>query len=138
MREIKTSDEWAFFLFFMGGILLILNAIAGLVIGIYEGEDILILGGTGFFVFANQLWGIITGAIINLVIGILSFFAGLKLFAKPFWNIMTKIDVALTSLILMLLGLATFTLGGLIIFSGGVFGFLYRLSVKGANNPKAK
>jgi hypothetical protein len=138
MKEIKTTVEWAFFLWFIGGIILVLNAIFGLIFTLIYKTQIPIVDGTGFFVFSWQTWGIIVGSIFNLIIGFLALFSGLKLFSKPFYNLLTKIDVAVVSLVMIFLGLGTFTIGGLLLFAGGIFGFLYRLSIEGANNKKAK
>ena len=140
MLEIKKTEDWAFFFFFVGGNMMIFNAIIGFIIAFVVGETMFFLDGFGFFKFlytAGTNWPLILGGILNIVFGIVALLAGLKIFVEPFWIFMTKIDLAITGLVLMILGIGSFTTGGLLLFIGGVYCFIYRLTVEGANDPKA-
>lgn len=138
MLELKKTEEWAFFFFFFGGNLLIFNAIIGLIVGLVENLSMFFLDGSGWFVFSGATWGLITGTVINMVFGILALLVGLKLFFLPFRNFLTKIDLALTGFIMMIIGFATFTTAGLILVVGGIYCFIYRFTIEGANNPKGQ
>ncbi|MGC9779031.1 MAG: hypothetical protein HZR80_07295 [Candidatus Heimdallarchaeota archaeon] len=139
MLEIKKTEEWAFFFFFIGGALLIANAIVGLIIGLIQTENLNFLDGIGFFVYAGySTWSTVVGAVVNILIGALALIAGLKIFINAIFNIMIKIDVAIVGLVLFILGIASFTLPGFLLVVGGIYCFVYRLTVDGANNPKAK
>lgn len=139
MLELKKTEEWAFFFFFFGGNLLIFNAIIGLIVGLVNNNlTMFFLDGSGWFVFAGATWGLITGTVINMVFGILALLVGLKLFFLPFRNFLTKLDLALTGFIIMLIGFASFTTAGLLLVVGGIYCFIYRFTVEGANNPKGQ
>ena len=140
MLEINKTDDWAFFFFFVGGIMMIFNAIVGFIIAFVEGSTMYFLDGFGLFAFISTSgsdWNLILGGIFNILIGIVAILVGLKLFLLPFRTFMTKIDLAITGLVLLILGAASFTTGGLMLFVGGIYCFIYRLTVEGANNPKA-
>lgn len=138
MLELKKTEDWAFFFFFFGGNLLIFNAIIGLIIGSTQSLYLYFLDGSGWFVFIGEPWAGYAGTIINMVFGILALLVGLKLFFKPFRDFLVKIDLALIGIILMIIGLASFTTAGLILVVGGIYCFIYRLTVEGANNPKGQ
>jgi hypothetical protein len=138
MLELKKTDEWAFFFFFFGGNLLIFNAIIGLIVGLTQRTTMTLLDGSGWFIFYTGNGGLIAGTIINMVFGILALLVGLKLFFVPFRNFITKIDLALTGFIMMLIGFASFTTAGFILVVGGIYCFIYRFTVEGANNPKGQ
>ncbi|MHA1555355.1 MAG: hypothetical protein ACTSPM_00315 [Candidatus Heimdallarchaeota archaeon] len=140
MLEINKTEDWAFFFFFVGGNMMIFNAIIGFIIAFVEGSTMYFLDGFGFFEFittSGSDWNLILGGIVTILIGIVAILAGLKIFLLPFRTFMTKIDLAITGLVLLILGAASFTTGGLLLFIGGVYCFIYRLTVEGANNPKA-
>ena len=140
MLSISKTEEWAFFFFFIGGNIIIFNAIVGFIVKFVAGPSMYFLDGFGLFDFAvtgvGVNWPFIVGGIINILIGIIALLAGLKIFVKVFYDFMIKIDVAVTGLVLMFLGLGTFTIGGLLLVVGGIYCFIFRLTVEGANNPK--
>ncbi|HUU79248.1 MAG TPA: hypothetical protein VMX55_12960 [candidate division Zixibacteria bacterium] len=142
MLEINKTEDWGFFFFFIGGNLIIFNAIIGFIIKFVEGSSMYFLDGFGLFDFvpagSSTNWPFILGGILNILVGIIALLAGLKIFTQVFYNIMTKIDVAITGLILMFLGLGSFTTGGLLLVIGGIYCFIFRLTVEGANNRKGK
>lgn len=138
MIEVKRTEDWAFFFLFFGGNLVIFNAIVGLIIALVQGNTMLFLDGLGYFEFIGAQWGLIVGGTLNIIIGILALLSGLKLFTTAFRNILTKIDVAIVGLVFIILGAGTFTTGGLILVVAGIYCFIYRLTIEGANNPKAK
>ena len=138
MLELNKTEDWGFFFFFFGGNLLLFNAILGMILGATLSLSLPFLDGSGWFYFAGATWGGYVGASINIVFGILAILVGLKLFIVPFRNFMTKIDVALTGFIMMIIGFASFTTAGLILVVGGVYCFIYRFTVEGANNPKGQ
>ena len=138
MLQINKKEEWAFFFLFIGGAMLIANAIVGLIIGLVVGDNLFFVDGIGFFVFGGPSNGFtIGGAVINILFGALALVAGLKIFVNAIFNIMIKIDVAIVGLVMLLLGLASFTLPGLLLVVGAIYCFIYRFTVEGANNPKA-
>ncbi|MCF2143472.1 MAG: hypothetical protein ACTSXO_00335 [Candidatus Heimdallarchaeota archaeon] len=139
MLELKKTEEWAFFFLFFGGILLVVNSILGAFIYAFSATNPLMpfLDGFGFFTFLTPNLHYI-GMALNIVIGLLAFFSGLKLFFKPFYNLLTKIDVAITGIIMIFLGIGSYTLVGLLLTVGGIYCFIYRLSVEGANNKTAR
>ena len=137
MLKLNKTEEWAFFFFFFGGNLLIFNAIMGLILGLVLSVNMAFLDGSGWFFFLGGNEGIIAGTIVNMVFGILALLVGLKLFFKPFRDFLIKLDLALIGLILMIIGFASCSTAGLILIVGGVYCFIYRLTVEGANNPKA-
>ena len=144
MLDVKKTEEWAFFFIFFGGILLAVNAIIGLILVIGIGvvplvhESFFFLDGLGLFVFVDEIWADILGGILNILVGLIGLICGLKLFLKPFFNFITKIDVAIIGLFMIFVGILTFTLPGLLLTVGGIYCFIYRLTVDGAKNPKAK
>lgn len=140
MLEIKKTEEWAFFFFFIGGNLMVFNTIVGFIIAFVEGSTMYFLDGFGFFEFittTGSSWNLILGGVLNIVFGILAILVGLKIFLEPFRLFLIKIDLAITGLVLMILGAISFTTGGLLLFIGGIYCFIYRLTVEGAKNPKA-
>lgn len=140
MLEINKTEDWAFFFFFVGGNMMIFNAIIGFIIAFVEGSTMYFLDGFGLFEFISTTgsdWNLILGGIITILIGLIAVLAGLKLFLKPFWTFMTKIDLAIVGLVLLIFGAGSFTTGGILLFIGGIYCFIYRLTVEGANNPKA-
>jgi len=139
MLELKKTEEWAFFFLFLGGILLVVNSIIGAFIYAFDGANPLMpfLDGFGFFTYVTPNLHYL-GMALNILFGLLAFFAGLKLFFKPFYNLLTKIDVAIVGLLMIFLGIGSFTLVGLFLTVGGIYCFIYRLSVEGANNRTAK
>lgn len=140
MLEINKTEDWAFFFFFVGGNMMVFNAIIGFIIAFVEGSTMYFLDGFGLFAFITTTgsdWNLILGGIITILIGIIAILIGLKLFLVPFRTFMTKIDLAITGLVLLILGAGSFSTGGLLLFIGGIYCFIYRLTVEGANNPKA-
>ncbi|NHJ32418.1 MAG: hypothetical protein FK732_06120 [Asgard group archaeon] len=137
--ELKKTEDWAFFFLFLGGILLIANAIFGFIVHYTTGLTAMhFLDGQGLFVFNVQDWAFPLGASINIVIGLLALFLGLKLFIVPFRNFITKIDIAIVGFVIFILGAISFSLPGGLLMVAGVYCILYRLTVTGANNPTAK
>ncbi|NHJ41026.1 MAG: hypothetical protein FK731_13425 [Asgard group archaeon] len=138
MLELNKTEEWAFFFLFIGGILVIVNALVGIIIFAVTTENMTFLDGFGLFSLTNEDTWLYVGASINIVIGLLALFFGLKLFIKPFWNIITKIDMIIVFLIMFIFGIGSFTLPGYLLVVGAVYCFLYRITPEGANNPKGK
>ena len=139
MLELKKTEEWAFFFLFIGGNLLIANAIFGIIIHYVTGlVEMHFLDGQGLFVFVGQNFAFPLGASLNILIGIFALLCGLKLFINPIRNFITKIDIALIGVIMFVLGAVSFSLPGGLLMVAGVYCFLYRLTVEGANNPTAK
>ena len=139
MLELKKTEDWAFFFLFFGGILLIANAIFGFIVHYTTGLTVMhFLDGQGLFVFNGQNFAFPLGASINIFIGLLALFLGLKLFFIPFRNFITKIDIAIIGFVIFILGAISFSLPGGLLMVAGVYCILYRLTVIGANNPTAK
>ncbi|TET29983.1 MAG: hypothetical protein E3J70_05760 [Candidatus Heimdallarchaeota archaeon] len=139
MLELKKTEEWAFFFLFIGGNLLIANAIIGIVVHYVTGQvEMHLLDGQGLFVFAVQNFAFPLGASLNIIIGILALLCGLKLFINPIRNFISKIDMAIIGIMMFILGAISFSLPGGLLMVAGVYCFLYRLTVQGANNPTAK
>ncbi|NHJ48237.1 MAG: hypothetical protein FK733_10665 [Asgard group archaeon] len=140
MLELKKTEEWAFFFLFIGGNLLIVNAIIGMIVyGVDTATDYIMpfLDGAGLFTFLDLPWFYI-GAAINILIGLLALFLGLKLFIKPFWNFITKIDLMIIALIMFILGIGSFSLPGYLFVVSAIYCVVYRTTPEGANNPKGK
>jgi len=139
MLELKKTEEWAFFFLFLGGILLIANAIFGFIVHYVTGlVDMHFLDGQGLFVFNVLDFAFPLGASINIIIGILALLCGLKLFIIPIRNFISKIDLAIIGFVIFILGAISFSLPGGLLMVAGVYCILYRLTVQGANNPTAK
>ena len=139
MLELKKTEDWAFFFLYFGGILLIANAIFGFIVHYTTGlTDMHFLDGQGLLVFGGQPFAFPLGASMNIIIGLLALFLGLKLFFVPFRNFISKIDLAIVGFIMFLLGAISFSLPGGLLMVAGVYCILYRLTVIGANNPTAK
>ena len=136
MLELNKKEDWAFFFLFIGGNLLIVNAILGMIIYSVELDTMTFLDGFGLFTLRGESSWNYAGASINIVIGLIALFLGLKLFIKPFWNIITKIDMIIVFLIMFILGIGSFTLPGYLLVVGAIYCFLYRITPEGANNPK--
>jgi hypothetical protein len=138
MLELKKTEEWAFFFLFIGGNILIVNAIVGMIIYAVKDTTMPFLDGFGLFnLTANQPWYYV-GAAINIFIGLIALFVGLKLFIKPFRDFITKIDMIIIFLVMFILGIGSFTLPGYLLVVGAIYCFLYRITPEGANNPKGK
>lgn len=139
MLELKKTEDWAFFFLFFGGILLIANAIFGFIVHYTTNlADMHFLDGEGLFVFGGQDFAFPLGASINIIIGILALFLGLKLFIVPLRNFISKLDLAIIGFVMFILGAISFSLPGGLLMVAGVYCILYRLTVTGANNPTAK
>ncbi|NHJ86915.1 MAG: hypothetical protein FK734_15740 [Asgard group archaeon] len=136
--EIKKKEEWAVFFIFFGGILLIANSIFGLIVGLVMNLQMPFLDGVGWLTFKTQTWAYSLGGSLNILFGIVGLLIGLKLFSKIFYNILVKIDLAIIGIVVFIFGLASFSIPGLIMAVGGIYCFIYRLTVEGANNPMAK
>ena len=101
MLELKKTEEWAFFLLFLGGILLLVNTLIGIIVFAATSTSLNtfymhFLDGFGVFTFVAISSGndniVYLGAGINLAVGIIALLSGLKLFTKVFYNILTKIS----------------------------------------------
>jgi hypothetical protein len=141
MLELKKTEEWAFFFLFIGGNLLVVNAIIGMIIyGVDTITDYIMpfLDGAGLFSLNGTDAMFYAGGAVNIVIGLFALFLGLKLFIEPLRNFITKIDMIIVFLIMFLLGIGSFTLPGYLLVVGAIYCFLYRITPDGANNPKGK
>ncbi len=138
MLELKKQEDWAFFFLFLGGNLLIVNAIIGFIVHYTTAATMHFLDGQGLFVFNIQDFAFPLGASLNIVFGLLALFLGLKLFIVPLRNFVTKIDIAIVGFIMFILGVVSFSLPGGLLIVAGIYCILYRLTVPGANNPTAK
>lgn len=138
MLELKKTEDWSFFFLFIGGNLLIVNAILGLIIYSVKDVTMSFLDGFGLFNLTNNPTWYYVGAAINILVGLIALFLGLKIFIKPFWNFITKIDMIIVFLVMFILGIGSFTLPGYFLVVGAIYCFLYRITPEGANNPKGK
>ncbi|MHA1211010.1 MAG: hypothetical protein ACTSSH_00985 [Candidatus Heimdallarchaeota archaeon] len=140
MLELKKTDEWAFFFLFIGGITLTVNTIIGSIIFAVRGQLMIFLDGFGLFSLYHPVFDTAkhyAGTAVNIVFGLVALMFGLKLFIKPFYAFISKIDLAIVGLIGIFIGLASCTLPGLLLVVGGIYCFIYRLTLEGAQNPKA-
>lgn len=137
MLEIKKKVDWAFFFLFLGGILLIVNTILGSIIFAVRDQQMVFMDGFGLFSLYTEYPKQYAGTGVNLFIGLLALIVGLRLFLKPFYAFISKIDVAIIGLVMIFLGIGCFTFVGLFLVIGGIYCFLYRITLDGAKNPKA-
>jgi hypothetical protein len=138
MAELKTIDEFGFLFSFIGGIIIVVNAIAGLIMGILSVTADFFINGIGFFPFIDETWGLYVGAAINIVIGIVCILMGLKIFTKSAYKFMIQFDLVITAIVMIILGVISFGIGGLLVIIGGIFILVYRLSSPGNRNPRGK
>lgn len=138
MVELKTTDDFGFLFSFIGGIIILVNAIVGLIMGIFSVTADLFLNGIGFFPFIDETWGLYAGAAINIVIGVVCILMGLKIFTKSAYKFMIQFDLVITAIVMIILGVISFGLGGILVIIGGILILVYRLSSQGNRNPRGK
>jgi hypothetical protein len=138
MQQLKTADDWGFLLSFIGGIIIVVNAIVGMIFALSNTTTNFFIGGSSFLGLIGETWGIILGTIITLVFGIICILIGMKLFSKKIWHSITKIDLIITAIILIVIGIICFGPGGLLVIIGGILCIIYRVSPAGERNPTGK
>ncbi len=137
MVHLNTTDDFGFLFSFIGGLIIIVNAIAGLIASFFLNVADFI-SGSGFLTFINDTWGLYAGTAINIVIGVLCLLMGLKIFTKRAWNFMVQIDLIITGIVMIIFGIISFGIGGILVIIGGVLVLVYRLSRQGEKNPRGK
>lgn len=137
MVHLNTSDDFGFLFSFIGGIIIIVNAIVGLIASFFANVADFI-GGSGFLTFIDDTWGLYAGTAINIVIGLLCLLMGLKIFTKQAWKFMVQIDLLITGIVMIILGIISFGIGGILVIIGGILILVYRLSKQGEKNPYGK
>jgi len=138
MAELKTTDDFGFLFSFIGGIVIVVNAIIGLIMRIFSEISDLFINGVGLFPFISDTWGIYAGAAVNILIGIICILMGMKIFSKRAWKFMIQFDLIITGIVMIILGIISFGIGGVLVIIGGVLILVYRLSRQGEKNPRGK
>jgi hypothetical protein len=137
MVHLNTSDDFGFLFSFIGGLIIIVNAIVGLIMSFFSNVTDFI-GGSGFLTFIDDTWGLYAGTAINIVIGLLCLLMGLKIFTKKAWKFMVQIDLLITGIVMIIFGIISFGIGGILVIIGGILILVYRLSRQGEKNPYGK
>ncbi|MHA1354639.1 MAG: hypothetical protein ACTSXA_04800 [Candidatus Heimdallarchaeota archaeon] len=137
MVHLNTTDDFGFLFSFIGGLIIIVNAVVGLVMSFFGNiEDF--IGGSGFFTFINDTWGLYAGTALNIAIGLICLLMGLKIFTKRAWNFMVQIDLIITGIVMIILGVISFGIGGILVIIAGILILVYRLSRQGEKNHYGK
>ena len=137
MVHLNTTDDFGFLFSFIGGLIIIVNAIVGLITSFFTSVSEFI-SGSGFLTFIDETWGLYAGTAINIVIGVLCLLMGLKIFSKRAWNFMVQIDLVITGIVMIIFGIISFGIGGILVIIGGILILVYRLSGQGNRNPYGK